>query len=87
MKYVEISDDATHVKNVFSEFDSTFPNIPITERFSKDFLDSCIIVSDDIEVETGYIYNKGTNTFSKPIENEEGVVEDEKDGGFDNTIL
>lgn len=87
MKYIEISDDTTHVKNILPEFDSTFPNIPITERFSKDFLESCINVPDNIEVETGYIYNKETNTFSKPIENEEGVVEDEKNGGLDNTIL
>ena len=86
MKYIEMASDGFTVKKIFSEFDPTFPNIPITSRFSKDFLDTCMVVEEDLEVEEGYVYNKETNTFSKPIEEEEENSDGEV-SGFDNTLL
>ena len=86
MKYIEIASDGVTVKRILPEFDSTFPNIPITSRFSKGFLDTCMAVEEEMEVEEGYVYNKETNTFSKPIEEEE-ENKDGEIGGFDNTLL
>ena len=86
MKYIEIASDGITVKRIFPEFDSTFPNIPITSRFSKGFLDTCVVVEEDLEVEEGYVYNKETNTFSKPVEEEEENSNGEV-SGLDNTLL
>ena len=53
------------VERVVPEFDPTFPEVPIEERYSEDFV--AHLVADDTEtVRYGYLYDADTNTFSAP---------------------
>jgi hypothetical protein len=65
MKYVYIEYD--RVINIIPEWDSTFPDIPITERYSAEFLSRCIVVDESVEVESGYLYNHETGVFTQPV--------------------
>ena len=58
MNYAHIEDNI--VVELIPEFDPVFPNIPITERFSAEFLTLCELVSDDVQLnyiktETGFV--------------------------------
>jgi len=63
--YVYLLNNA--VIEIISEINPDFPDVPITERYSKEFLSQCVKVSDDTEVEQGWIYEPETKTFSEPI--------------------
>ena len=68
MKYVELNDDNMTVKLILNEYDENFPGLPITSRYSKEYLDSCIAVNDDVDVDFDYIYDKKNKTFKNPSE-------------------
>jgi hypothetical protein len=59
MKYL-LLDENFRVKEIFYEEDSTFPGVPLSERYSKDLLDTLIGVENSILVEQGYALNKET---------------------------
>jgi hypothetical protein len=54
------------VLELIPEFDENFPSIPITRRYSKEFLELCVFVPENTRVESGWIYDPETNTFSEP---------------------
>lgn len=62
------------VCEIIPEFDPVFPGIPITERYSKEFLSRCLEIPDEVVVEQGMEYiplkNIFTNrlTYSGPID-------------------
>ena len=58
------------VLEIIPEFDPIFPGVPIEDRYSPTFLALCIFVPDGIPVESGWIYDPETNTFSAPPEPE-----------------
>lgn len=60
MNYAYINNGV--VGTVISEFDDNFPNIPLTQRYSKDFLDNC--VQCPAETSVGMLYENGV--FSEP---------------------
>ena len=63
MKYIYLIDNTAH--EIIPDFDLAFPDIPIKQRFSSEFLAQCIItVSDDVEVKQNYIYNPDAGTFT-----------------------
>lgn len=51
------------VLEVLTEYNDTFPNIPITKRYSDEFLSDCIECSSDVSA--GDYYN-GNNFIGKP---------------------
>lgn len=65
MRYIRI-DDNNVAQETILEFDPTFPDIPISERYPKDFVELLIPVEDCIEVGQHWIYNRETNTFNAP---------------------
>lgn len=63
MKYVYLLNDTVH--EIIPENDPVFPSIPITARYSADFLAHCVAVGDEVAVERGWQYMD--STFVKPI--------------------
>ena len=56
------------VIEMIPEFDVIFPDIPIEERYSREFLDDCIEVNEGVEVEVGDVYSDGSFTKQPPVE-------------------
>ena len=65
MKYAFIQNGV--VINIIPDEDPIFPGIAITERYSADFLASCVVVDDNVNIESGHMYDKNTGIFSEPI--------------------
>lgn len=64
-RYIKI--DKTRVSEIILDFTEVFPNTPATARYTKEYLNSCIMVTDDtISIEKGYIYKAVNGTFTPP---------------------
>ena len=81
-KYIYIN-NLGEVREFIDEFNSIFPNIPIEERYAKDFLDNCLIMNENEfnkrDISLGMYYNKEKDSFyypESPIENETENTED-----------
>ena len=61
MKYVYIENGVA--MQVIPEFDGDFPNIPVTERYSAEFLKKCVTADDSDEVEQNFAYDARSETF------------------------
>ena len=75
------------VTEFISEENKDFPDIPIEERYSKDFLDNCIIKTkeyvEEHELHIGMLYDVETDSFSEPpIPEEPDVPESPVEEGF-----
>ena len=66
MKYIYLINNKVH--EIIEEFNPVFPDVPITERYTSEFLANCVTVDDDTEVNQNDIYIDGE--FVKPIEPE-----------------
>lgn len=73
MKYVFVQNGV--VGAVIPEKDPTFPSIPISKRYSAEFLSSCVAVKDGVAVESGWLYVDGG--FIGPVIEEAEETEDE----------
>ena len=63
MRYIRLRDNI--VVEIIPQYDPKFPNILPQQRFSQDFLNDCVSLSDDsLEIHEGMIYNKGV--FEEP---------------------
>ena len=72
MKYIYLVDNIVH--EIIPEENPSFPGIPITDRYTADFLNQCVVVEDDIEVEQNDLYVDGS--FVKPITPEPEIPAD-----------
>ena len=57
--YIYIRDNIAY--EIIPEINEAFPDIPIEDRYSKDFLDKCVVVEDGVEppaVNTPYVDGK-----------------------------
>lgn len=63
MKYIYLIDNKVH--EIIPENDPALPGIPITDRYSADFLAHCVTTDDDTTIEQGWQYIDGK--FVKPI--------------------
>ena len=59
MKYVRLNNNV--VAEIIPEFDPTFPNVPITERYPAELVKKLVAVDDSVEG-----YNAETGEFSEP---------------------
>lgn len=66
MKYVYIVDGKAY--EIIPAINPAFPEIPIEERYSPDFLSNCVVVDEAVEVECNWLYDAETKTFSAPPE-------------------
>ena len=68
-KYIYLN-NLNVVWEILDEFSPDFPNIPIQNRYSKEFLNQCLIIDEEefnsLNITLNMIYNKETNTFSYP---------------------
>lgn len=65
MRYVKLTQD-NKVLNVISQFDPKFPGVVPQKRYTQEFLDSCILISDDtLEILSGMIYSNGRFAFEE----------------------
>ena len=62
MVYVRLNDNI--VEEIIPEFDPTFPNVPIEQRYPADFVSGLIKAENGVEV--GMVYNHETGEFSEP---------------------
>lgn len=54
MKYLRIEDGL--VLEIIHDFVDIFPNIPARERYTEEFLNSCMLVEDDVLVKCNDFY-------------------------------
>lgn len=66
MRYIYINQDRI-VQEIIPDFVDAFPGVPVTERYSKAFLDKCLEVPDSVEVEGGMEYIPTENVFAPQI--------------------
>ena len=70
MYYILVIDGKAHES--IPEYDPAFPGIPITSRFSVEFLSKC--VQSETTIKDGWIYNLGTGEFSEPEYEDPGPI-------------
>lgn len=77
-KYIYLN-NLGEVREFIDEFNPIFPNIPIQDRYSKEFLDQCLIMTDEEitnrGIYLGMYYNKEEDSFYFP---EPPVIEEEE---------
>ena len=56
------------VQEIIPEIDVAIPNVPITERYTEEFLNKCVVTTDDVEVKQNWDYIPNTGEFKPPIE-------------------
>jgi len=64
MKYVFTENNI--VRQIIPEIDPAFPGIPITERYTSEFLKQCVAVDEIVKVEINWTYDPKTKAFSPP---------------------
>lgn len=62
MRYVRI-DNNRIVREIIPAFDEQFPGVPITERYSPEFLNQCLEVADGVAVEQNQEFLPLQNVF------------------------
>ena len=72
MRYIKLLTNT--VVEIIPGENPDLPGVPITERYPAEFLATCVLVEDTIEVLSGYIYDSDTNTFSIPVEPESPAI-------------
>lgn len=80
-KYIYIYEG--EVSGFVDEWDQVFPDIPIDQRYSKEYLDKCVVRTEEEIAEqgihAGMLYDKETDTFSEKPEPEVPVQPEEPD--------
>lgn len=71
MKYIRINENNA-VMEIIPDYHPVFPDIPIEQRYSPDFIAKLIQVSDETPVEQSWFYNPDDQTFSAPPPPEPG---------------
>ena len=66
MKYARI-DENRIVREIIPSEDPVFPGMPVTERYSKDFLSQCLELPDEVPVEQDMEYLPLENIFVQQI--------------------
>lgn len=82
MKYVLLSTE-NRVVEIIPEFNPIFPNIPIAERYTKEFIAGLIEVADEVELDEGWVYDFTNGTFYEYVEPE---PEPEPTPGDDSSV-
>lgn len=71
---------------IIPEFDTTFPGVEITARYSAEFLDACILRTDEQlaseDIQPGMRYDRDTDTFLMPPEPEPVPVPEPEPEGY-----
>ena len=63
--YVNLNEN-NEVIEIISDIDPVFPDVPITERYPPDFIETLIYVDDNANVGCGMVYDKEAETFTYP---------------------
>lgn len=94
--YIHVSQIDNRVTTLVKETDPDFPNVPVEDRYSADFLSQCVVRTEEqVEeqgITTGMVYDADTDSFSEYIspehdpepEPEEGysVTQEEVDAAY-----
>lgn len=64
-KYILLTEQNT-VAEIIPEFNSIFPDVPIEERYTKEFIKDLIEVDSFVEVQSHWIYDPVTGEFYEP---------------------
>ena len=68
-KYIYLN-NLNVVWEILDEFNPVFPGVPIQERYSKQFLDQCLVMSEEefnaSNINLNMIYDEEANTFNYP---------------------
>lgn len=62
-KYVFLNNEK--VQEIIEEFDPLFPDIPIEDRYSPEFLGNCVVMEDEEVPPLKYV--RKNDTFEKPV--------------------
>lgn len=80
--YVRLDDGV--VMEMIPDVDPAFPDVPIGERFSADFIAELMHVEDGTAVEVGMVYNSETDSFGYPVST--AVPDFPEDGSIEETL-
>lgn len=64
--YILLEDNK--VKEIIPDVDPAFPDIPVEQRYSAEFIENLLYVEDSVEVKQNYEYDPETGKFSEPPE-------------------
>ena len=84
MKYVYITDNI--VREVIPEVNPAFPEIPIGERYTAEFLTQCVVVIDETPVEQNWTYSEGVFSPPPEPEPEDEEIADEESAGTEEQV-
>ena len=74
MKYIKVIDSI--VREIIPEYDPNFPDIPVGERYPKEFINGLIKVPDDTVVSVGMLYNAdGTFAYPKIVPDKPVIID------------
>lgn len=76
MKYIYIDANGYSSIEVLDN-DPAFPGIPVTDRYSTEYLAQCVAVEDDVDVMLGSTYDAETGQFTPPDHSEPGAPPEE----------
>lgn len=69
--YIYVNPTDNKATSMTAEYDPTFPEVPITDRYSASFLAHCVVrTSEQIQsqqIELGMVYDADTDTFAEPV--------------------
>lgn len=63
--YVRL-DENNFVTEIIPDIDPVFPDVPVSERYTADFVAALIYVDDSVEIACGMVYDKEAETFAFP---------------------
>lgn len=76
MRYVRMTN--SKVVEIIHDPSPAFPGVPLSRRYSSNFLASLIPVGDDVEVQPGWAYDPETGRYEEP--QQEAAEEAEETG-------
>jgi 2-phospho-L-lactate transferase/gluconeogenesis factor (CofD/UPF0052 family) len=64
-KYIRLENDV--VAEILNEYEEIFGDIHISKRYTKEFINTCVVVDEDVKVEVNWKYENGKFIEPKPV--------------------
>lgn len=65
MYYILVNRENNFVDEVIASSHPDFPNVPLSERYTQEFIAS--LIPSDVDIPTGWVFDPDSKTFSEPI--------------------
>ena len=65
MYYILVNQENNFVDEVIASSHPDFPNVPLSERYTKEFIET--LIPSETNIPLGWVFDPNTKTFSQPI--------------------